>query len=62
MGWKQLMVLSLKEKNRQNQFWINQCSRQLNFKWRSEEKRFFSLELQTVLDDNPTLNVRDWQE
>ena len=41
--------------------WItNQYSRQLVHKWRSEEQAIL-VGTQTVLDDNPTLNVRDWK-
>jgi diaminohydroxyphosphoribosylaminopyrimidine deaminase/5-amino-6-(5-phosphoribosylamino)uracil reductase len=40
--------------------WItNQYSRQLVHKWRSEEQGIL-VGTQTVLDDNPSLNVRDW--
>ncbi|CAD0007897.1 bifunctional diaminohydroxyphosphoribosylaminopyrimidine deaminase/5-amino-6-(5-phosphoribosylamino)uracil reductase RibD [Flavobacterium chungangense] len=40
--------------------WItNQYSRQLVHKWRSEEQAIFT-GTQTVIDDNPKLNVRDW--
>jgi diaminohydroxyphosphoribosylaminopyrimidine deaminase/5-amino-6-(5-phosphoribosylamino)uracil reductase len=40
--------------------WItNQYSRQLVHKWRSEEQAIL-LGTQTVIDDNPKLNVRDW--
>ena len=49
-----------KEKNEQKPVWItNQYSRQLVHKWRSEEQAIL-VGTQTVLDDNPTLNVRDW--
>ena len=49
-----------KEKDEQKPFWItNQYSRQLVHKWRSEEQAIL-VGTQTVLDDNPTLNVRDW--
>jgi diaminohydroxyphosphoribosylaminopyrimidine deaminase/5-amino-6-(5-phosphoribosylamino)uracil reductase len=40
--------------------WItNQYSRQLVHKWRSEEAAILA-GTQTVLDDNPSLDVRDW--
>ena len=40
--------------------WIsNQFSRQLVHKWRSEEQAIL-VGSQTVFDDNPKLNVRDW--
>lgn len=41
-------------------FWItNTYSRQLVHKWRSEEQAIL-VGTQTVIDDNPKLNVRDW--
>ncbi|GAA3751053.1 bifunctional diaminohydroxyphosphoribosylaminopyrimidine deaminase/5-amino-6-(5-phosphoribosylamino)uracil reductase RibD [Flavobacterium ginsengisoli] len=41
--------------------WItNQYSRQLVHKWRTEEQAIL-VGTQTVIDDNPKLNVRDWQ-
>lgn len=41
-------------------FWItNPYSRQLVHKWRSEEQAILA-GTQTVVDDNPKLNVRDW--
>ncbi|KQB39159.1 Riboflavin biosynthesis protein RibD [Flavobacterium aquidurense] len=41
-------------------FWItNQYSRQLVHKWRSEEQAILA-GTQTVIDDNPKLNTRDW--
>lgn len=41
--------------------WItNSYSRQLVHKWRSEEQAIF-VGTQTVIDDNPKLNVRDWE-
>lgn len=47
-------------KETQKPVWItNQYSRQLVHKWRSEEQAIL-VGTQTVLDDNPTLNVRDW--
>ncbi|WPO79155.1 bifunctional diaminohydroxyphosphoribosylaminopyrimidine deaminase/5-amino-6-(5-phosphoribosylamino)uracil reductase RibD [Flavobacterium sp. KACC 22761] len=40
--------------------WItNQYSRQLAHKWRSEEQAIL-VGTQTVIDDNPKLNTRDW--
>ena len=48
-------------KNEQKPVWItNQYSRQLVHKWRTEEQAIL-VGTQTVLDDNPSLNVRDWQ-
>lgn len=42
-------------------FWIsNRFSRQLVHKWRSEEQAILA-GTQTVIDDNPRLDVRDWQ-
>lgn len=44
----------------QKPVWItNPYSRQLVHKWRSEEQAIL-VGTQTVLDDNPTLDVRDW--
>ncbi|TGD56812.1 bifunctional diaminohydroxyphosphoribosylaminopyrimidine deaminase/5-amino-6-(5-phosphoribosylamino)uracil reductase RibD [Flavobacterium humi] len=44
----------------QKPVWItNTYSRQLVHKWRSEEQAIL-VGTQTVVDDNPTLNVRDW--
>jgi diaminohydroxyphosphoribosylaminopyrimidine deaminase/5-amino-6-(5-phosphoribosylamino)uracil reductase len=41
-------------------FWItNQYSRQLVHKWRSEEQAILA-GTQTVIEDNPKLNTRDW--
>ena len=41
--------------------WItNQYSRQLVHKWRSEEQAIL-VGTQTVINDNPKLNVRDWE-
>ncbi|OMQ08059.1 bifunctional diaminohydroxyphosphoribosylaminopyrimidine deaminase/5-amino-6-(5-phosphoribosylamino)uracil reductase RibD [[Flexibacter] sp. ATCC 35103] len=41
-------------------FWItNQYSRQLVHKWRSEEQAIL-VGTQTVIEDNPKLNTRDW--
>jgi len=42
-------------------FWItNQYSRQLVHKWRSEEQAILA-GTQTIIDDNPKLNARDWK-
>ncbi|MEM9076563.1 MAG: bifunctional diaminohydroxyphosphoribosylaminopyrimidine deaminase/5-amino-6-(5-phosphoribosylamino)uracil reductase RibD [Bacteroidota bacterium] len=42
-------------------YWItNQNSRQLVHQWRSEEQAIL-VGTQTVLEDNPKLNVRDWK-
>ncbi|MFN3753546.1 bifunctional diaminohydroxyphosphoribosylaminopyrimidine deaminase/5-amino-6-(5-phosphoribosylamino)uracil reductase RibD [Flavobacterium sp.] len=47
-------------KEKQEPVWIsNSFSRQLVHKWRSEEQSIL-LGTQTVLDDNPKLDVRDW--
>jgi len=52
--------ISPKEKIEQKPVWItNQYSRQLVHKWRSEEHAIL-VGTQTVIDDNPTLTVRDW--
>ncbi len=49
-----------KSKDQQKPVWItNQYSRQLVHKWRSEEQAIL-VGTQTVLDDNPSLSVRDW--
>ncbi|MEP6930457.1 MAG: bifunctional diaminohydroxyphosphoribosylaminopyrimidine deaminase/5-amino-6-(5-phosphoribosylamino)uracil reductase RibD [Flavobacterium sp.] len=50
-----------KEINKERKpIWItNQYSRQIVHKWRSEEQAIF-VGTQTVIDDNPKLNVRDW--
>lgn len=49
-----------KEKEEQKPVWItNPYSRQLVHKWRSEEHAIL-VGTQTVIDDNPTLNIRDW--
>ena len=46
--------------NEQKPVWItNPYSRQLVHKWRTEEQAIL-VGTQTVLDDNPSLNVRDW--
>lgn len=47
-------------RNEQKPVWISsQYSRQLVHKWRSEEQAIL-IGTQTVVDDNPKLNVRDW--
>ena len=47
-------------RNEQKPVWItNQFSRQLVHKWRSEEQSIL-VGTQTVIDDNPKLDVRDW--
>lgn len=47
-------------KNEQRPIWIsNAFSRQLVHKWRSEEQAIL-VGTQTVVDDNPRLDVRDW--
>ena len=47
-------------KEKKEPVWItNEFSRQLVHKWRSEEQAIL-VGTQTVLDDNPTLTVRDW--
>jgi diaminohydroxyphosphoribosylaminopyrimidine deaminase/5-amino-6-(5-phosphoribosylamino)uracil reductase len=47
--------------NEQKPVWItNQYSRQFVHKWRTEEQAIL-VGTQTVLDDNPSLNVRDWK-
>lgn len=52
--------LSPKTKNEQKSVWItNTYSRQMVHKWRSEEQAIL-VGTTTVLDDNPKLNVRDW--
>ncbi len=49
-----------KTKDRQAPVWISDTfSRQLVHKWRSEEQAIL-VGTQTVLDDNPKLDVRDW--
>jgi diaminohydroxyphosphoribosylaminopyrimidine deaminase / 5-amino-6-(5-phosphoribosylamino)uracil reductase len=48
------------EKNEKKPVWIsNEFSRQLVHKWRSEEQAIL-VGTQTVIDDNPKLDVRDW--
>lgn len=47
-------------KNENKPYWIsNEYSRQLTHKWRSEEQAIL-VGTQTVIDDNPRLDVRDW--
>lgn len=47
-------------KSEQKPFWItNKFSRQLVHKWRSEEQAIL-VGTNTVMDDNPKLDVRDW--
>jgi diaminohydroxyphosphoribosylaminopyrimidine deaminase / 5-amino-6-(5-phosphoribosylamino)uracil reductase len=47
-------------KNEKKPVWItNEYSRQLVHKWRSEEQSIL-VGTQTVVDDNPKLDVRDW--
>ncbi|MBB1192384.1 bifunctional diaminohydroxyphosphoribosylaminopyrimidine deaminase/5-amino-6-(5-phosphoribosylamino)uracil reductase RibD [Flavobacterium sp. SOK18b] len=49
-----------KERFEQKPVWItNPYSRQLVHKWRTEEQAIL-VGTQTVIDDNPTLNARDW--
>lgn len=49
-----------KSKSTQNPVWItNEFSRQLVHKWRSEEQAIL-VGTNTVIDDNPKLDVRDW--
>jgi len=48
------------KKREQKPFWItNKFSRQLTHKWRSEEQAIL-VGANTVLQDNPSLTVRDW--
>ena len=48
-------------KNEQKPVWItNPYSRQLVHKWRTEEQAIL-VGTQTVIDDNPKLNARDWE-
>ena len=47
-------------KDKKEPFWIsNEFSRQLVHKWRSEEQAIL-VGTNTVLEDNPKLDVRDW--
>lgn len=49
------------EKKEQKPVWItNSYSRQLVHKWRTEEQAIL-VGTQTVIDDNPKLNARDWK-
>lgn len=49
------------EKNEQKPVWItNPYSRQWVHKWRTEEQAIL-VGTQTVIDDNPQLNARDWE-
>jgi len=48
-------------RNEQKPVWItNEFSRQIVHKWRSEEQAIL-VGTQTVIDDNPKLDVRDWK-
>ena len=52
--------ISPKNKTEQKPVWIsNEYSRQLVHKWRSEEQAIL-VGTNTVIDDNPRLDVRDW--
>lgn len=52
---------SKNSRNEQKPVWItNEFSRQLVHKWRSEEQAILA-GTQTVVDDNPKLDVRDWK-
>lgn len=52
--------ISPEKRPEQKPVWIsNSYSRQLVHKWRSEEQAIL-VGTQTVVDDNPKLNVRDW--
>lgn len=52
--------ISPEKRNEQKPVWIsNPYSRQLVHKWRSEEAAIL-VGTQTVIDDNPKLDVRDW--
>ncbi len=53
--------LAPKNRNETAPVWLsNQYSRQLVHKWRSEEMAIL-VGTQTVIDDNPSLTVRDWR-
>jgi len=53
-------LIAPSNKNEQKPLWIsNEYSRQLVHKWRSEEQAIL-VGTNTVLSDNPKLNVRDW--
>jgi diaminohydroxyphosphoribosylaminopyrimidine deaminase/5-amino-6-(5-phosphoribosylamino)uracil reductase len=52
--------ISPKNKKEQKPVWIsNEYSRQLVHKWRSEEQAIL-VGTQTIIDDNPSLTVREW--
>ena len=52
--------ISPKNKDEQKPVWIsNEYSRQLVHKWRSEEQAIL-VGTQTIIDDNPSLTVRNW--
>lgn len=52
--------ISPKNKDEQKPVWIsNEFSRQLVHKWRSEEQAIL-VGTQTIINDNPSLTVRDW--
>lgn len=52
--------ISPKNKTEQKPVWIsNEFSRQLVHKWRGEEQAIL-VGTQTIIDDNPSLTVRDW--
>jgi diaminohydroxyphosphoribosylaminopyrimidine deaminase/5-amino-6-(5-phosphoribosylamino)uracil reductase len=60
MGRKSRRVHFTKSKVRAKPVYItNAYSRQLVHKWRSEEQAIFCGN-ETVIDDNPKLDVRDW--
>jgi len=51
---------ALRSKNKQKPVWIaNELSRQLVHKWRAEEQAIL-VGTHTVIEDNPSLTVRDW--
>ena len=52
--------ISPKNRSEEKPVWIsNEYSRQLVHKWRSEEQAIL-VGTQTIIDDNPSLTVRDW--
>ena len=52
--------ISPKNRDEQKPVWIsNEYSRKLVHKWRSEEQAIL-VGTQTIIDDNPSLTVRDW--
>jgi diaminohydroxyphosphoribosylaminopyrimidine deaminase/5-amino-6-(5-phosphoribosylamino)uracil reductase len=52
--------ISPKNRSEEKPVWIsNEYSRQLVHKWRSEEQSIL-VGTQTIIDDNPSLTVRDW--